>query len=340
MGCDTDGGRTSASRIAVPSSDRHLDPENLDDYLAVGVPAIVPIEGDPPLWLIIDPTKARIAIRAFLDIAGEIPNLEQYKYLQAITGTDSNGHWVEFAAYGRSTIRQAYPLLVAVADRVQLNNDPFGTAIERVISAFRDLLSSLSRLSEIGEVGLYGELVVLDHLVGSIGEYAAVTSWKGPKFEEHDFGLSNLDIEVKTTTSEERRHMISSLTQLEASANRALWLVSIQLTTGGAAGTTLSTMVDNISERLINLEVKAQYFDKLRHNGWRKEESHLYQRIFNIRSQLKAYMITSTFPAITSTLFEGANFPIERITSLSYGLTLTGLANDQPPIELQGLTAT
>lgn len=324
----------------MPSSDRHLDPENLDDYLAAGVLAIVPIEGDPPLRLIIDPKKARIAVRGFQDTAGEMPSLEQYKYLQTTTGTDSDGNWVEFAAYGRSTIRQAYPLLVAVADRVQLNNDPFGTAIQRVISAIRDLLSSLSRLSEAGEVGLYGELVVLDHLIGSVGEHAAVTSWRGPRFEEHDFGLPDLDVEVKTTISEERRHLISSLTQLMASADRPLWLISIQLTTGGAAGTTLSAMADEISERLSNSEVKTQYFDKLRHNGWRKEESHLYQRTFNIRSQIKAFMMTSTFPAITPTLLEEANFPIERITSLSYGLTLTGLAGDPSPPELKGLTAT
>lgn len=340
MGCDSDGGRQSASKITVPSSDRHLDPANLDDYLAAGVPAIIPIEGEPPLRLIIDPKQARIAIRGFLDTAGEIPKLEQYKYLQAATGTDSNGDWVEFAAYGRSTIRQAYPLLVAVADRVQLKGDLFGTAIQRVISAFRDLLSSLSRLSEAGEVGLYGELVVLDHLIGGIGEHSAVASWRGPRFEEHDFGLPDLDIEVKTTMSEERRHLISSLTQLMASANRTLWLISIQLTTGGSAGTTLSAMVNKISERLSNVEVKAQYFEKLRHNGWRNEESHLYERTFNIRSQVKAFRISTSFPAITPSLLEGAEFPIERITSLSYGLNLTGLVDDPPPPELKGLTAT
>ena len=324
----------------MTNSDRHLDPENLDEYLAARVPAIVPIKGNPPLRLIIDPTRARIAIRGLWGAGGEIPDLESYKYLEVTTGNDSNGDWIEFAAFGRSAIRDAYPLLVAVADRVQLSNEPFGTAIERAISAFRDLLSSLGRLSEVGEIGLYGELFVLDHLVGSVGEFAAVTSWRGPKLEEHDFGLSNLDIEVKTTTSEERRHLISSLTQLQASVNRELWLVSIQLTTGGIAGISLSDLVDKVSRRLTHPDVKTQYFEKLRNSGWSKEEDHLYKRTYNIRSQIQAYLVTSTFPAITSNLLDQVEFPIERITSISYGLTLTGLPQHKPPIELEGMITT
>ena len=38
--------------------------------------------------------------------------------------------------------------------------------------------------------------------------------------EEHDFGLNRFDIEVKTTLSEDRRHRVSSLTQLEPSARQ------------------------------------------------------------------------------------------------------------------------
>ena len=57
-----------------------------------------------------------------------------------------------------------------------------------------------------------------------------MNSWRGPIGEEHDFGMSAPDVEVKTTLGERREHWISTATQLVPTGDRPLYLLSIQLT--------------------------------------------------------------------------------------------------------------
>ena len=230
--------------------DRHLTWPNLLEYLNAGAPAIVRIPGTPNCDLAIDPAELRIALRGPWPAAADIPDLTGYRRLDTRVGTGASGDWVEFAATGRDILREAYPVLVAVADRVQLRGEGMGTAIQHVLNSYRELLSSLGRLSEHQELGLHGELIVLEHLIGSVGEHTAVDSWRGPIREEHDFGLDSYDIEVKTTLSEDRSHRISSLTQLQPSPDRNLWLVSVQLTTSGIGGTTLPQLIERIMNHL------------------------------------------------------------------------------------------
>ena len=319
------------------NNDRHLNLESLKEYLRAGSPAVIPIKGEPPIHLIIEPSDERIAIRGPWPDTGEIPDLARYRHLDTRVGTGAGGDWVEFAVCGRPVMQEAYPVLLAVADRVQLHDDRMGTAIERVLNSYHELLSSLGRLDENKELGLHGELFVLEYLITSVGERTAVGSWRGPTGEEHDFGLSGFDIEVKTTLSEDRSHRISSLTQLAPSPNRDLWLVSIQLTASRLGGTTLPELIAQITNQLSSPQVSRLFGKRLADIGWDPAHSHLYTRRFALRSEVLTFRITPEFPAITAQSLQAAGIPIERITDVSYVLNAVGLPHDGPPKELQGI---
>ena len=317
--------------------DRHLNWPNLLEYLETGAPAIVRIAGTPNVDLVIEPADERVAVRGPWSAASNVPDLAQYRHLDTQVGTDAAGDWVEFGVFGRGVLREAYPMLVAVADHVQLHGDAMGTAIGRVLASYRELLGALGRLSEHQELGLYGELLVLDHLISSIGEHRAVDSWRGPTREEHDFGLDDVDLEVKTTLSEDRSHRISSLTQLEPSPGRDLWLMSVQLTTRGVGGSTLPELIARVINRLSSPAVQTRFAERLAGVGWDASHSHLHNRRFVQRSRVCAFNVTQEFPAITARRLGSAGFPIERFSDVSYILHTAGLPPDSPPTEIEGL---
>src|SRR5207302_797447 len=103
-------------------------------------------------------------------------------------------------------------------------------ALDETLAIWSRVLARRSRMSRDHEVGLYGELLLVRALMTAWTVGEAVASWRGPAAEEHDFGLPQFDVEVKTTTSERRRHWITSLTQLMPTRSRPLWLISIQVT--------------------------------------------------------------------------------------------------------------
>lgn len=319
------------------AGDRHLSWPNLVKYLEAGAPAIVRIAGTPTCDLVIEPAEQRIALRGPWPATADIPDLTGYRRLDTRSGTDGSGDWVEFAVTGWNILREAYPILVAVADRVQLQGEGMGRAIQEVLNSYRELLSSLGRLSEYQELGLYGELVVLKHLVRSAGEEEAVDSWKGPTREEHDFGLDRYDIEVKTTLSEDRSHRISSLTQLQWSPDRDLWLVSVQLTASGVGGTTLPQIIESVKDCLSAPLLRIRFADKLASHGWDSGHSHLYTRRFAARGGTLTFRITDDFPAITARHLQSIGLPIERFSRVSYILHTAGLPAQAPPEELEGL---
>ncbi len=117
----------------------------------------------------------------------------------------------------------AYPVLCAVADRVQLDGQTIGTAISSTLRQLGHLLRAEDALSREAETGLVGELALLTGMIGVYGPADAVKTWRGGHGEEHDFGLPGVDLEVKTTISERRVHWVSSLTQLVPTGDRPLF---------------------------------------------------------------------------------------------------------------------
>ena len=262
---------------------RHLDRDRLREYLEAGVPAAVPIDGTPPMKVIVEPAASRIAVRAPWNPPGVLPDLTSYRFLDTVIGSDESGDWVEFGVVASGGLLEAYSALTAVADRIQLDGDDVGTAIDCILDRFHAMLSAIGRLSEKQEIGLFGELLVLRHLVRRVGGELAVEAWTGPSGEEHDFALDGYDIEVKTTVAEGRTHSISSVTQLQATSGRNLWLLSVPLTAGGSAGRSLPELVEAIHGELLSPTAVNAFRSALDAAGWEPGCENLYRRRFILR---------------------------------------------------------
>lgn len=319
-------------------SDRHLRPEGLTEYLAAGVPTLVPIAGDPTVFLVVDPPLQRVAVRVPWS-AGELPDLGPYRHFTAETTVRGGARWAEFAVTGDDVLIDAYAVLCAVADRVQQQGMPFALAVRDVLGTYHELLRGLGRLTDQEEVGLFGELLVLDHLIGHMAEEDAVSAWRGAASEEHDFGFVDDDVEVKTTIAEARRHWVGTVTQLSPTQQRPLWVLSVQLTTAGLGGLTLPELIAGIRHKIMDGAVRHQFEVRLADVRWSDEQATLYGRRFRLRTDPAAFLVGPTFPAITLAALSAAGLPIERIAGVSYLIDLSGMDADSPPPILESITA-
>ena len=315
---------------------RHLEWKHLEEYLETSAPAAIPIEGEPTLYLIIEPFNERIAIRGPWSSAGDMPNLAQYRYFDTQMGTGLKGDWIEFGIAGKEVLYDAYPLLVEIANRIQDSEEDMGPAISHVLLSYRELLSTLGRLSEQQQIGLFGELLIVETLIPLIGKSDTLKAWRGPQCAEHDFGLVDCDLEVKTTTMNERKHRISSLSQLQPIHDRDLWLVTVQLRIGGLEGRTLPLLIQNIDHLLIEQRLKIEFSNKLAQLGWNADCEHLYERRYVERNETVAYKVVSTFPSLTECSLISSGIGLERLSDISYMVNVEGLPGGISPHALVG----
>lgn len=189
------------------------------------------------------------------------------------------------------------------------------------------------------EVGLFGELMVFEYLIGKIGTGSAASAWQGPLSEEHDFVFGNVHLEVKTTTSEQRRHMMHGFTQLVPLRGVPLSLVSIMLTRSNVdVGRTLGQMVSRIRAQTGGYRPKVD--DCLDALGWQDEETDLYTTYWAKRDAVRAYGVDHRFPAITFERLSQVIPNCEFLSDLSYRVDLTHFSPDTLPGFLADLVET
>ena len=127
-------------------------------------------------------------------------------------------------------------------------------AVSAVISRLAHWQGMLRRgrpevLSEIKQLGLYGELLVLKEIILQYFPLKnAVKSWRGPYGDEQDFSINNVLIEVKTQRdSADRKLSISSLDQLNTDSG-PIFICHQTLTTHDdqSIGTSLRQLVNEL----------------------------------------------------------------------------------------------
>lgn len=231
---------------ATQPDDRHLSVENFEQCLRSRVPIEHPIKGDPPITLFIDPDRGEIGIRipASSDRQPEDVGRENVHMLATHR---QGGRFLEVTVNDPSLFDGAYPILRAIADRIQLDGMDLMDAVSSTIRMLDQLLRREESLTVERELGLLGELLVLRQICGRLAVTDAMNSWCGGESEEYDFSIQGLDVEVKTTSTERRMHWISSLTQLLPVGERPLWLISHQLTRARAGnGLSLGDLISEI----------------------------------------------------------------------------------------------
>lgn len=316
-----------------PQLNARLTAATLETYFAAGTVVPVHLSDNPACTLRIDPPGDRLEL--WTPAGGPEPDVTSLSRVTLSTEELDDGPWFVLTVDARGAHLEAYSLIAAVVDDLTAGR-PFHVSIARSLAAFRDLLAGRGRLSEEKALGLVGELLVLERLVRKSGEYAAVDAWLGPRSEEHDFVLPDVDAEVKTTLAERRSHVIGSETQLQASPSRPLWLVSVQLTRAGTAvgGFTLADIVTRLRTVLrTTADVVSAHLGT---QGWRDADADLYRERYMPRTRPTAYLVDDRFPAITRTRLDTVVPRPDLVGHVTYRVDVTGLDTGVPPGPLGG----
>lgn len=311
---------------------RHLSETALDDLMGSRAGAAVRISGAPEVQLVFMPgADGGVALRVAWDGAA-VPNLVEYEHLSTGVVRTGNQAWAELLIDDLEVFRRALPVVWQIADRIQLEQLSFARAVVDTLADFSELLEGATALSADREVGLFGELTVLECLISTVGGALAVAAWRGPSGDEHDFDLGSGDLEVKSTTSEKRIHWIGSLSQLEPSPGRVLWVLSVQVTTGLAEGVTIAGLIGKLRSRLTGVDLGA-FEKKLYSAGWRDKYSTRAQRRFTFRSRAVLLPVNKAFPALTLSRMADVDMPLSRLREISYSVDVAGLAEEPCPPE-------
>jgi hypothetical protein len=310
-----------------PNEQRHAPLNSIEQYLEQQTVGAIAVPGSPSVHIVVlvNPNQA-IGLRVLG--TGREPDLSKFEYLKFRSLVDDGQSWQEFAITVNRNTEVVYALLCNIADRVQIDQETFGDAIETALKSFDALLAQRSSLSLEQQLGLFGELLTLQGL-GAAQGVAALDRWRGPQGEEHDFALDQVDFEVKTTRSERREHQISGVNQLEATAGRDLYVLSIQLT--DATTPSGNTLPELVSELRNQFSARSDLFDGLlMRSNYRNADADLYRARWMLRSNPVFFRIDDQFPAITQTRLNLVVPSAQRIRDLRYRIDLTNLDPADP----------
>lgn len=313
---------------------QHYTPDTLEKYFQAGVSTESVLGERPVCRLLIDPAAERLQL--LTPAVGSEPDVAGYERIgfDLINILGEDGDWFEFTVDATGMHYEAYSLLESIVD--QLNEGvTFRHAVSEALAAFKGLLSSRKHMSVEVQTGLIGELLVLQHVIASIGEDSAIAAWLGPQSEEHDFGFELFDAEVKTTRSELRVHQIGSASQLEGTPGRPLYLVSVQITPAGVAtdGFSLPELIYLVKATLI--QSKRAYSRYLERVGWYEGDDDLYRNRYLMRSTPRAFLVDGDFPAITTTRIHEVVPQPELVSGISYRVEVTQLEQTAAPHPLE-----
>ena len=308
-----------------PDDRNALTPETLAAYFDAGHPAEQRLAEEPLCVLGIDPPRGELTLRT--PATGSDIDVSAYRMIRTdiVEEPGDETVWFRVTVEAKGIEYEAYSLLQAVTDQLQQGDD-LERALHVALDAFRGLLARAPRLSEDQEIGLFGELVALDRLIDGVGETKALAAWLGPRAEEHDFVLGEADVEVKTTRSERRIHVIHGLGQLTPTPGRPLHLMSVQVTGAGAAGNgeTLPELIERIRRRLRS--GRTDFDDRLTDCGWEDAQAdRLYTTRLLVRSEPRFYNVDGAFPAITSAGLSPIVTRPELVRSIDYRIDVTDL---------------
>jgi hypothetical protein len=316
------------------SDSRHPEWAWVKGEIRSGHPVRISLPGSPYTEVFVDPDGARLGLRLQTS-PGEKQPAVPFASIDIRQVADGGRRLLELSTDRSSLFQDFLQFAAVVADRVQLDGVPAGIAVSGTAHAWASLVRRRKTLSREQELGLLGELTVLEALAASLGWEQAVRSWKGPLGEEHDFGLSESDLEVKCTGGERRVHTISPLSQLTATPGRALWLVSVQFTRGGSGGVRLGELLQSIhdeitrkapsclgewKDRLLTLdipELPPAFMDA--GDRW------------HLRTAPLCLRVDDTFPRLRGDLLDGLpHGTAQRISDLSYRLNVSDLVASTP----------
>ncbi|MBM0274512.1 PD-(D/E)XK motif protein [Micromonospora tarensis] len=322
-------------------SGRHLTPASFEQYLRSGVNIEHPIDGKPWVTLLINPGGPMIGLRAPRG-THEVPPRVRLENVSAAAGHGTEGQYLEIRVTDPQLFSDAYPVLCAIADRIQVQGMGFTSAVSDTLNVLGQLLQPRRALPRERELGLCGELLTFIGLCRHVGAAKALAAWRGPTAAEHDFGIDGFDVEAKTTAAERRTHWVGSLTQLTGTGHRPLFLASHQLTEAGPDdGWRLGELVAVARREVAPTGLRQDLDRRLTSAGWIDPFTDMCRTRWRRRFPSTAYLVDQTFPRLTPNMLTDIGVNSARMTDVRYRIDLTGLpaASPTPILLAQAISA-
>jgi hypothetical protein len=298
-----------------------------ESIMAAGQQRVHRVSSEPDIGIYWNGTDFRIGLRIEDTSSEEIPSkLASLAFLECSRKRIMDVDHIDVSVRARPLWRSFYNFAVSVADRIAVEGEKAMDAILAEVECFGELLSSRGALSSEKQIGLFGELVVLERILLHGGP-SRLESWIGPAGEPHDFRLGNLEFEVKTSLGTKSVHHINGFTQLVPSPDHELLLVSILL---GAAGSgesrTLPGIVGDIEKFVEATPWSRKLQELLASVGYDHEAADLYGRKYCLRRPVQVVPVTEDFPRIDRDMLSSAlGSSFSRIRDIGYELDVEGL---------------
>jgi hypothetical protein len=255
------------------------------------------------------------------------PDILKLAFIKARTFNQSGRSLLEIATTSPALFRHFYHFAVAVSERILVDKCSSADAVSTELQCFGQLFEETSLLGLERQLGLLGELLVLERFLLKRGE-SALDGWLGPMGEPHDFRFNSFEYEVKTTISPHRVHTINGPEQLVPSAGCSLFIVSVMLGPAGAEhGFSLTEKVDQLYKGFAhNGQLGERFSAALSSCGFRILDKAHYQRKFALRRPWAIVPVDGNFPAITRSTIQNALGELApRIESLRYDVSIEGM---------------
>jgi hypothetical protein len=312
---------------------------NLEALIAEGNSFRMLVAGSRQAWISYDAVRTELAVEIEQETTDLPRVLPQSISLQV--GKREQGKQVLVLATENLELRRYfYDFSVEVLELTQHKMKSACEAVDEAWQRWGQLIEQQSVLSRERQVGLIGELQLLQRLSGIRGWSYAVDAWHRTARAEHDFCLERYDIEVKTTTADRRVHTIGSIDQLLPSPGRPLYLLSFQLAIAprlAANSFSLASLVEAFM-RVLEAEPDLQKLlkERLERAGWRQHHTTYYQTSFVARNHARLTLVDESFPRIVpETLVDGLGSVSSRIESVMYSIDVSDLGWQEGTAEFE-----
>jgi hypothetical protein len=224
----------------------------LDPYLTLAEPALLKMGGTRGVQIGFEPANQRLFLRAPLEEGATVP-ASPYGELTLEAKRVGRSAVMEVSATSARLYREFHRLAGLLTEELERPGQTAVGAFLAVAERWRGLTAMRELLGPEEQLGLFGELAVLQGLIRECGP-DAVASWTARVTaipERHDFRVGQIDIEVKTTRTAVRNHIIHGLRQLEPCAGHTLFLISLKFAAAGMKdGRSLVDRVRTLRESL------------------------------------------------------------------------------------------
>jgi hypothetical protein len=312
---------------------KHLSWDNfLSSILVKGQQRVHRVSNSPLIEIFGDGIKNTVGIWIECSDATIVP--EQARRLASMsiqTIKRDQKSFLEVASSSSLINREFYLFATAIADRVLESRQSPGEAIASELRCFTALFEEKRLLSIERQLGLIGELIVLERMLFTDGP-DALRAWIGPQGEPHDFRVGHNEFEVKASAGTRRIHTIHNLTQLIASPGSRLFIMSILLGPAGKdGGFSLATKIESVLRSLSGApDGQLQFQTALKSVGYSDRDHSHYDRSFALRRPLAVVPINSGFPAVTaSSLLSLLGQEAHRIDRFAYDVNIEGLESEE-----------